>query len=151
MIIGKGNISSVLTDREDVVFFASGVSDSTCIDEAKFKREVDLIMTIRKDSHIVYFSSLGVFRWDSAYMSHKRNMEQIVKDNFNSYTIIRVEVIAWGKNPNTIHNYFRKKIANNEPVSIQDTHRYVVTEGEFKYWLDFIPVGSKSEINIPGT
>ena len=38
MIIGKGDIASILIDREDVIFFASGVSNSSEIRQSEFER-----------------------------------------------------------------------------------------------------------------
>lgn len=149
-IIGNGNIASVLTDRDDVTFFASGVSNSAEIDSTKFNREYELLMKQDFDKHLVYFSSLSIYKVDNDYNRHKKRMEECVKRNFKSYTIVRVEVIAWGKNPTTIHNVFRKKLENNEPITLIDTYRYVLTEEEFKDWLELIPVGEKNEMNIPG-
>ena len=150
MIVGKGNISSMLTDRDDVTFFASGVSDSLCTDEKEFEREINLLLSMPKEKHIVYFSSLGIFRWDSRYMKHKKTIEKLIKDTFNSYTIVRVEVISWGKNPNTIHNYFRRMLNEGKAICLQDTIRYVVDSVEFKYWMNYIRVGERDEMNITG-
>lgn len=150
MILGSGNIAKVLEDRDDLVFFACGVSDSSCTDKAEFLREVERLHSIDKESHVVYFSNLGVYRWDSPYIQHKRDMEEYVKSWFKYYTIVRVEVIRWGKNTNTIHNYFRKCIENNIPVTIQNTNRYVLDIEEFKYWIGLIKYGVSGEMNIPG-
>ena len=40
MIIGKGDIASILNDREGAIFFASGVSNSSETNELAFKREI---------------------------------------------------------------------------------------------------------------
>ena len=40
MIVGNGNIAKVLKDRDDLVFFASGVSNSSCTDEKEYEREL---------------------------------------------------------------------------------------------------------------
>ena len=49
MIIGNGNIAKSLIskDRDDIIFFASGVSDSSCCDIKEFKREFDLLGPIK--------------------------------------------------------------------------------------------------------
>jgi hypothetical protein len=36
MIIGNGNIAKVLKDRDDLIFFASGVSNSSCEDQNEY-------------------------------------------------------------------------------------------------------------------
>ena len=150
MIVGKGNIGKVLIDREDVLFFASGVSDSSCTDEAQFNREKDLLNKQDFTKHLVYFSNLGVYRWDNRYIRHKKEMESLVKQLFDSYTIIRVEVLEWAKNPTTIHNYFRRMLKEEKPITIQDTHRYLLSLDEFLYWVSLIPIGEKNEMNIMG-
>jgi len=150
MIIGKGNIASVIKDREDVVFFAAGVSNSAEDRTGEYERELDTLLKVDPDKHLVYFSSLSIYRSTNRYNQHKKKMEDYVRKTFKSYTIVRIEVIAWGKNPTTIHNVFRKKIENNEPITVIDDYRYIVTEEEFNYWLNLIPVGEKHEMNIPG-
>ena len=43
MIIGRGDIASVLNDREGATFFVSGVSNSNEIRESEFMREIELL------------------------------------------------------------------------------------------------------------
>lgn len=149
-IIGKGNIASVIHDRDNVIFFASGNSDSNCTDTREFQREIALLHDQDYSKHLVYFSSLSIYRSNNDYNRHKKLMEDTVKRNFKSYTIIRVEVIAWGRNPTTIHNVFRTKLAQGEHIEVQNTFRYIVRKDEFLYWLSLIPVGEKNEMNITG-
>jgi UDP-2-acetamido-2,6-beta-L-arabino-hexul-4-ose reductase len=151
MIIGRGNIASVIEDRDNVTFFAAGVSDSGCTDKTQFSREVDLLFRQDRKTHLVYFSSLSIYHTKNAYNTHKKYMEDLVREYFNSSTIFRIEVIAWGKNPTTIHNVFRRKLEAGEPVTIQDTYRYVLQKEEFQRWLKLIPVGEKHEMNVLGT
>lgn len=152
MIIGKGNIEKALygLDCDDLVFFASGVSDSSCKDQSQFNRELDLLMSIDKNNHIVYFSNLGVYRWDSDYIRHKIFMENKVREYFNYYTIVRVEVLRWGTNHNTIHNFFKRMIEENKPITIQNTYRYVLDLEEFREWISYIKPFTKGEMNIMG-
>jgi len=153
MIIGHGNISQAITDRPDVTFWCSGVSNSAETRESEFKREIDALINYKrtnKINHLVYFSSLSIYRSDSPYNKHKRLMEDVVRYLHIPYTIIRVEVIEWGRNPTTIHNVFRRLLSEGIEPEVQDTFRYVVSKEEFQYWLGLIPVGEKTEMNIPG-
>lgn len=150
MIIGRGNIASAINDRDDVTFFASGVSNSEEIRTSEFNREKDLLLSQDKERHLVYFSSLSIYYNSNEYNKHKKRMEQLVRDTFKSYTIVRVEVIAWGRNPTTIHNVFRQKLCAGNSIEIKDTTRYVLEKWEFQNWLKLIPVGEKNEMNIPG-
>ena len=149
MVLGHGDIASVLTDRDDIIYFASGVSNSRETDERQYKREMRFLLLQDKSKHLVYFSSLCVFYADTRYAKHKKDMEFAVKLLFDKYTIIRIGNITWGNNPNTLINFLRNKIKNGEPVEIQDVYRYIVDKEEFLYWIDMIPNWS-AEMNIPG-
>lgn len=150
MVIGRGDIASALKDldRDDFIFFASGVSDSQCVDHAEFNREMILLLTQPRHEHIVYFSSLSIFDKDTAYTKHKLRLEACVK-GFDNFTIIRLGNIAWGNNPKTIINYFRNAIKNNEPVVIKDEYKYICTLEDFRYWIGKIP-DFNCELNITG-
>lgn len=150
MIIGSGNIAKVLKDRDDLVFFASGVSNSSCTDELEFKRERDLLATVPFDKHLVYFSNLGVYYKKDRYTQHKIDMESIVRNNYNSYTIVRIEVCEWVSNPTTILNVFKEIIQRGEEPEVRDTTRYVLSLDEFLYWVGMIQSGVKNEMNILG-
>ena len=148
-IIGHGDIASVLTDREDRIFFASGVSNSQETRESAYAREKTLLLQQEKIRHLVYFSSLSIFYSDTRYAQHKLEMETLVKANFPRYAIIRLGNITWGTNPHTIINSFRAKIQKDEPLIIRDAYRYVVDKDEFLYWVSMIP-SWPCEISITG-
>lgn len=148
MIVGNGDIASVLTDREGFCFFASGVSNSQEDRESEYKRERDLLTKQDTRQHLVYFSSLGVLNGETRYLRHKRKMELEVKKAPRS-TIVRIGNITWGDNPHTLINFLRGKINAGEKFDIQDVYRYVVDKEEFLYWVNLIPEWS-CEINIPG-
>lgn len=149
MIIGNGDVAKVLPDRDDLIFFASGVSNSKETRTSEFTREKDLLFEqVDKNLPIVYFSSLSIFYADTPYTRHKRKMEQYVK-MFPHWTIIRIGNIDWGTNPHTIINFFKEQKARGQPPEIQDTFRYVVDKDEFLYWVGMIP-DFNCEINIPG-
>lgn len=151
MIIGNGDIAGVLKDcgREDLLFFASGVSNSGENRESEYLREKKLLLEQEQHLHIVYFSSLSIFYSDTRYARHKREMEDLVKKHFPYYTIIRIGNITWGSNPNTIINFFKNKLKNNEPFEIKDAYRYIVDKNEFLHWIKMIPQWN-AEMNIPG-
>lgn len=148
MIVGHGDIAVVLKDREDFIFFASGVSNSLETRESEFKREKDLLFEQDFNKHLVYFSSLSIFYKDSPYTRHKKKMEAYVK-MFPKHTIVRIGNITWGRNPNTIINAFRKKYENHEPLEIRDEYRYIIDKDEFLHWMDLIPDWN-CEMNCPG-
>jgi len=149
MIVGNGDIGSVLLDRDDLLFFASGVSNSQEAREEEYQRESNLLFQQKVNNHIVYFSSLCVFYSHTRYASHKLSMESLVKTQFEKYTIIRIGNISWGNNPNTLINFIRNKIKNGESFEIRDEYRYIIDKEEFLHWINLIPSWS-CEMNITG-
>ena len=85
MIIGHGAIAKVLQDRDDRLYFASGVANSRETRKTEFEREIDLLGSQDRSLHIVYFSSLCVFTSDTLYARHKRWSERVVKNYFASW------------------------------------------------------------------
>lgn len=146
MIIGKGDIATALNDREDVIFFASGVSNSKETSPDAFQRELRLLMNQPKDKHIVYFSSLCIYYAKTEYARHKRIMENTIRNHWPGYTIVRIGNIEWGSNPHTLINYLKA----NPEARVQNVNRHIISLGEFWYWMDLIPVPGKNEMNIPG-
>lgn len=151
-IIGDGDLAQTLkeVDREDIIFFASGVSNSLETRDSEFSREKDLLFTFadEKEKRIVYFSTLSIFYKNSPYTKHKKRMERYVK-MWPKYVIIRLGNIAWGKNPNTLINYLKDQKAKNQKLDIQDTNRYIVEKDEFLNWIKSIP-DFNCELNITG-
>jgi len=149
MIIGHGDIASVLTDRDDLIYFASGVSNSMETQESEFLREATLLRSQDRGTRLVYFSSLCVFYSSGHYAKHKRSMEQQVCKNFPLHTIIRIGNITWGKNPHTLINFMREQKRLGRILDVQDTYRYVLNRDEFLHWVSMIP-DFNCEMNIPG-
>lgn len=149
MIIGHGDLASVLPNWDDLLFFASGVSNSQEKRESEYQREIDLLLEQPREAHIVYFSSLAVFYSDTRYTQHKLAMEALVKDNFKRYTIIRLGNITWGTNPNTLINYFRNQRKEGKALLIRDEYRYIIDKDEFLHWISLIPPWNV-EMNCPG-
>jgi len=145
MIIGDGDIASILPHREDLLFFASGVSNSKETRESEYLRELKLLCRQYKTKHIVYFSSLSIFYANNRYQQHKRAMEALIKEKFFKYTIIRIGNITWGKNPHTLINYLKA----HPKAEIKDVYRYICDKEELLHWINLIPSWS-CEMNIPG-
>lgn len=149
-VVGNGDIASILPDRDDLLFFASGVSNSREDRQSEFDRERELLLAQPKDEHLVYFGSLSIFYYDTPYTSHKLDMEATVAANFPRHTIIRIGNITWGDNPNTIINYFKMQMKLGNKFPIKNEYRYVIDLDEFLHWIDLIPLDFNCEINTPG-
>lgn len=149
-VVGDGDVASVIPrmyrEFDDILFFASGVSNSQETRESEYEREIDLLLEQRRDVHLVYFSSLSIFYSHTRYAQHKRDMEQIVKANFPEHTIIRLGNITWGDNPHTLINYLKA----HPKAEIRDEYRYICDKDEFLHWVRLIPLDFNCDINIPG-
>ena len=152
MIVGKGDIASILNDREGAIFFASGVSKSTETNESEFWREIQLLDSQDKSKCIFYFSSIAIddITKNSDYLAHKRKMELFIKSNFENYNIIRIGNITWGNNPNTFINYIKNKIKKGEPVEIKDEFKYLIDKEQLILLTDNLPLIGQSTISVFG-
>lgn len=152
--MGTGDIAQALkegnVDKNYITFFASGVSKSSETDAGQYDRERELLEEQPKDIHLVYFSSLSIYYSATMYAWRKKFTEKYIIDNFASYTIVRIGNILWGNNPNTLINFFKNKILNNEPFEVQETYRYLLGKDEFIHWMKMIPIGMKNEMNLNG-
>jgi hypothetical protein len=152
MIIGRGDIASILNDREGAIFFASGVSKSTEIKESEFKREIELLDKQDKTKCLFYFSTIALddLSKNSEYHNHKRKMESLIKSNFKNYNIIRIGNITWGSNPNTFINYIKNKKSKGEPVEIKDEYKYVIDKEQLLLLTDNLPLTGQNTICVFG-
>lgn len=150
-IIGSGDIASALREVQEStigakVFLASGLSNSKRVTYADFKRERAMILKYSAN-HVIYFSSLSIYYSNSVYAEYKKDMEAYIKETCKRYTIIRIGNITWGKNPNTILNYFRNHQAT---AHVQEGYRYLIEKDEFLHWMNLIP-NFNTEMNLTGT
>lgn len=154
-IIGTGDIAHALSELPPSgrLYFASGVSNSQETRESEYQREKDLLLQQPDSFHgrLVYFSSLATLYTypDTRYTQHKKEMEQLVKDNFKRYSIVRIGNIDWGSNPHTLINFLKGQHERGEEMNIKDEYRYIVDKEEFLHWVNLIPV-ENSEMNITG-
>lgn len=127
MIIGKGLLASLFfnEDKDNVVFFASGVSNSSDTDENQFLREENLIReTLKIHPHklFIYFSTCSIYdssKYNSPYVLHKLHMEEIIKEIATNYLILRISnAVGKGGNPNLLLNYLARSIKENKVLTI---------------------------------
>ncbi|MDO5614600.1 MAG: NAD-dependent epimerase/dehydratase family protein [Cruoricaptor ignavus] len=127
MIIGNGLIASLFkdSDKENIVFFASGVSNSLENRESEFLREENLIRKTIEDNPdkiFVYFSTCSIYdssKTGSNYVLHKLKMEQLIKNSVENHLILRVSnAVGKGGNPNLLMNYLIRSINNNETINV---------------------------------
>lgn len=127
MIIGNGLIASLFTDcdQENIIFFASGVSNSLETKKEEFLREENLIRkTIAENPNkvFIYFSTCSIYdssKAESQYVLHKLKMEQIIIQLCPQYLILRLSnAVGNGGNPNLLMNYLVRSVKNNEIINV---------------------------------
>ncbi|QLE78810.1 NAD(P)-dependent oxidoreductase [Francisella sp. Scap27] len=137
MVVGNGQLAKAFfsyNNDNKVVIFASGVSNSNCIDPFQFKREKDLLLATLKnntDKKIVYFSSCALSSNDypkNEYYLHKAKMEDCVRQLSNKYYIFRIPQLFGKLIPHgTLINYIYGAIEDNKHFSVYDNaYRYVI-------------------------
>ena len=157
MIIGNGLIANVFGDykeNDNYVIFASGVSDSTNMDESAFKREEQLlneITTLYKEKIIIYFSTCSIYdtqKKSTSYVLHKLKMEEIIISKNINHLIFRVSnPIGFTKNTSTFFNYFIDKINKDEQFELwNNSYRNIIDIEDMFKICDYI-IKEKKYIN----
>ena len=127
MIIGNGLIASLFTecDQENIIFFASGVSNSLETKKEEFLREENLIkktITENPNKVFIYFSTCSIYdssKAESQYVLHKLKMEQIIIQLCPQYLILRLSnAVGNGGNSNLLMNYLVRSVKNNEIINV---------------------------------
>ena len=121
MVIGNGLIAKSFKNEntDNIVIFASGVSDSKSEDINEFDRErLLLLSTISNniDKKIIYFSTCDFYdsKKNSEYLKHKFQMETLVKENCKFWIIFRVSQIIGSGNKKNLLFSFTLNIINNK-------------------------------------
>ena len=127
MIIGNGLIANLFreNDRENVVFFASGVSNSLETEKSAFLREENLLrkhLTENPKKIFIYFSTCSIYdssKNGSLYVNHKLKMERLVEDLAPKYLILRVSnAVGKGGNPNLLMNYLVNAFHQEKEITV---------------------------------
>lgn len=139
MIIGNGLIASLFADcdQENIIFFASGVSNSLETKKEEFLREENLIkktITENPNKVFIYFSTCSIYdssKAESQYVLHKLKMEQIITQLCSQYLILRLSnAVGNGGNPNLLINYLVRSVKNSETINVHTkaTRNFIDTE-----------------------
>ena len=117
MIVGNGLIANECSviDRPDVLFFASGVSNSMNNDENNYIREILLVKShLETEKKFIYFSSIDEYIINERYLKHKKQIEELIKNKTNNYIIIKIpQLLGKRGNSNNFINYIYNHIKND--------------------------------------
>ncbi|CAN2228982.1 WcaG Nucleoside-diphosphate-sugar epimerases [Candidatus Nanopelagicaceae bacterium] len=128
MIIGNGLIAREFQNFKhlEVVYFASGVANSTNPSQSDFYREENLLLESQKSGKpLVYFSTTSIELESKAglgklgnYQVHKLRMEDLVRRE--KHLIIRLpNVVGKGANPLTLVEYLSRKVQTGGSIEVQ--------------------------------
>ena len=111
-------------NNQNIIIFASGVSNSQEKDENEFNRELKLIdSTLSKhpDKLFVYFSTCSIYdplAAETPYVKHKLKMEDYIKKHAKHYLILRVSQILGRSKNRTLVNFLLDKISTGEHFDV---------------------------------
>ena len=149
MIIGNGLIANLFreNDKEDIVFFASGVSNSLETEKSAFMREENLLRKTLEENPekiFIYFSTCSIYdssKNGSFYVNHKLRMEKIVEELANQFLILRVSnAVGKGGNPNLLMNYLVNAFHQEKEITVHTlaTRNLIDADDIKKITLKFI-------------
>jgi nucleoside-diphosphate-sugar epimerase len=149
MVIGKGLIGQKFEsykNNEEIIIFASGVSNSKNTEIHDYEREINLLKkTIEGNSNktLVYFSTCSVYDESenkSNYVIHKKEIEDYIKKNQKNYYIFRVSnLVGITKNKNTVLNYFFDQIKNGRHFQLwENAIRNLIDIDDMKLIVDSV-------------
>ena len=139
MIIGNGMISNIFKDNfinNEVIIFASGVSNSKEKRDEAFSRETTLIYEVIQkypDKIFIYFSTCSIHNSiKTKYIEHKFNIENIIINSCNKYLILRLPIVLGRyQNKNQLIGYLFEKNINGEMLDIyKNANRYLIDSND---------------------
>ncbi|HTN39285.1 MAG TPA: NAD-dependent epimerase/dehydratase family protein [Arachidicoccus sp.] len=142
MVLGKGMIGTALqkVDRPDVLFCASGLSNSMGSDLAARQRERGLLqqqIRLHPAKTVVYVSSYSIndaaIALNSDYLQHKRQMENLVKETSRQYLILRTSnVVGRSRQSGNLMNFIYRHICSGESFDVwTQTSRNLIDVEDF--------------------
>jgi len=135
MVMGGGLLASKFLEQakhfKNFIIFASGVSDSNETNEEQYHREIELVyntLTDNPELTFVYFSCILADVSRNRYYDHKLEIEELIKENTDSYVIFRVpQIVGNGGNKNNLFNAFKTSAINNDDMIIYtDAERAII-------------------------
>ena len=163
MIVGRGLIATAFRnsffDSPPYVVFASGVSNSTEMDEEAFAREKTLLNDyVNKNTTLIYFSTTSIFdptKTTTPYIQHKLSIEKRILDTAESFLIVRLPIlVGHTPNPYTLINFLANAILEQRQINLHaKACRHILDIDDLVPML--IPYGNdpkiRKVINIPGS
>lgn len=147
LIVGNGMLAyefSDYKDDNDIIIFASGVSNSRETRESEFEREKELLTkTIGNISSekIIYFSTCAMYDSyfaNNRYIKHKLHIESYIKKNVKNFIIVRLpQVMGKSNNKQQLMGFLYDKILNNKEFELFNIDRNIIDVQDVKKILEY--------------
>lgn len=144
MIVGNGMLAKAFCHYEKdekVLIFASGVSNSSETDNARFAREHTLLknsVQANQDKLFVYFSTCSIADSDlnqTPYVLHKLKMENIISCSHDRFLIFRLpQLVGKTNNDSTLVNFLHARI--------RDEKHFYIWEKASRHIIDVMDVSA---------
>ena len=147
MIIGNGMLAKEFNHyklNNNIVIFASGVSNSKEVSQDAFNREKVLLVDVLKNckgKRIVYFSTCSMYDdyfKNNAYTLHKLEMEEILTGNNIDYTIFRLPQVLGSNNKFQLMGFLYDKIKNKKLFDLYDIERNIIDITDVRRIVNYI-------------
>lgn len=129
MVIGNGLIAKALKEKferqSNVCVLASGVSNSTSLNEEEYLREINLLsdcLNRFSGSVFVYFSTVSIFDpslKSAAYIQHKLFVESLLEKSNENCLVLRLPIIVSAfNNEQQLIGFLKSKIESNTTFNV---------------------------------
>lgn len=136
MVVGSGLLAKAFLEYandDNIIVFASGVSNSKEISRDEFDREKlllnDYLEKYGKNKYFIYFSTCSVYDTyfeRSEYTKHKINMEKIIIEKAFSYNIFRLPQVLGKNNKNQLIGFLYESINMEKSFELFDIERNII-------------------------
>lgn len=136
MIVGNGLLAKAFKsyqDNNDILVFASGVSNSKEVDIKAFNREKELLIAnlnfYGKNKKFIYFSTCSMFDSYfimSDYTKHKKQMEKIITKYSDNYNIFRLPQVLGKNNQGQLIGFLYNVIKNRINFDLFNIERNII-------------------------
>jgi nucleoside-diphosphate-sugar epimerase len=136
MIVGNGLIATAFKNsnikHDNLVIFASGVSNSKESRAEEYERELSLLAEVIKEEgskKLIYFSSCSASPTSKAeYNKRKNYIEDFIQETANNYLVLKLpNIVGPAIDNNQLINFFYKSLFNQHKITLNiDCIRYLI-------------------------
>jgi nucleoside-diphosphate-sugar epimerase len=157
MIVGNGLIANSVKNKvndEELIIFASGVSNSKEMEDKEYNKELSLLEQVileNPNKKLIYFSSCSVESTINVrYNQHKLNVESFIKNVTDNYIILRLpNVVGRPSKNNQLINYFYYSLINESEITINANYiRHLVDVDDLPTIINKLKNENRVTLNV---